>query len=142
MRRLIASLAPIAALGLLAVPAASQDEKADMTRGEKQLARMLDGREAGEAERCVRTFPRARITIIDGEGIVVRSGNEVYFNRTSNPETLDGDDILVIRRFSGDSRLCEREMLETYSRGGNFFTGIVSLEEFVPYTSVDDNGAG
>jgi hypothetical protein len=141
MRRIIATLAPIAALGLLAAPAIAQDDDADMTRGEKQLARMLEGREAGEAERCVRTFPSARITIIDGEGIIVRTGNRVYFNRTTNPETLDDDDILVIRRYSGDSRLCERETLETYSRGGNFFTGIVSLEEFVPYERVEnDNG--
>lgn len=139
MRRFFASLAPIAALGLLAAPAVAQDDATDMTRGEKQLARMLDGRVAGEAERCIRTFPRARITIIDGEGIVVRTGSDVYFNRTTNPETLDDDDLLVIRRFSSDTRLCENETLETYSRGGHFFTGIVSLEEFVPYERADDD---
>lgn len=141
MRRILASLAPIAALGLVAAPAAAQDDSDDMTRGEKQLARLLDGREAGEATRCVRTFPRANITIVDGEGIVVRIGGRLYFNRTSNPETLDDGDILVIRRYAGDSRLCENENLETYTRTGNFFTGIVSLEEFVPYDRVDeDNG--
>lgn len=139
MRRTIASLASIAALGLLAAPAIARDDSEEPTRGEKQLARMLDGREAGEAERCVRTFPRARITIIDGEGIVVRTGNKVYFNRTTRPERLDDNDILVIRRYSGDSTLCERETLETYSRTGNVFTGIISLEEFVPYTRVESN---
>lgn len=140
MRRIISTLAPVAALGLLAAPAVAQDDE-DMTRGEKQLARMLDGREAGEAERCVRTFPSARITIVDGEGIIVRTGNRVYFNRTTNPEALDDDDILVIRRYSGDTRLCERETLETYSRTGMFFTGIVSLEEFVPYERTDNDDA-
>ena len=139
MRPILASLAPIAALGLIAAPALAQEDAEEMTRGEKQLARMLDGREAGEAERCVNTFPRARITIIDGEGIVMRIGGKLYFNRTTNPESLDDDDILVIRRFSGSSRLCEKEMLETYSRTGHFFSGLVSLEEFVPYSRVEDD---
>lgn len=139
MRRIIASLASLAALGLVAGPATAQDSDEDLTRGEKQLARMLDGRVAGEAERCVRTFPQSRITIVDGEALVVRVGNKVYVNRTNRPNTLDDDDILVIRSYSGDRRLCELETLETYSRVGNLLTGIVSLGEFVPYTRVDDN---
>ena len=136
MRPIIASLASVAALGLLAGPAVAKDE-GDMTRGEKQLERLLGDRVAGEPERCVRTFPNARITIIDGEGIVVRNGSTTYFNRTSNPESLNADDILVIRRYGGDSSLCDNEQLETYSRAGNFLTGLVSLEEFVPYKRAD-----
>ena len=136
MRPIIASLASIAALGLVAAPAMAKDD-ADQTRGEKQLERLLGDRVAGDPERCVRTFPNARITIIDGEGIVVRNGSNTYFNRTSNPESLDSDDILVIRRYGADSSLCRNEQLETYSRTGNFFTGLVSLEEFVPYARAD-----
>ena len=136
MRRMIAPLASLAALGLLAGPAMAKDES-DQSRGEKQLERLIGDRVAGDPERCVTTFGNARITIIDGEGIIVRNGTKMYFNPTSDPDSLDSDDILVIRRYGGDSSLCESEQLETYSRAGNFLTGLVSLKEFVPYTRPD-----
>ncbi|MXP11136.1 hypothetical protein [Pseudoblastomonas halimionae] len=136
MRPIIASLASVAALGLVAGPALAKDDS-QQTRGEQQLERLIGDRVAGDPERCVTTFANARITIVDGEGIVVRNGSTVYLNRTSNPESLDADDILVIRRYGIDSNLCENEQLETYSRSGNFLTGLVSLEEFVPYARAD-----
>ena len=50
---------------------------------------------------------------------------------------VDDDDILVLRRYAGGTLLCARDTIETYSRGGNFFTGIISLGEFVPYTRAE-----
>lgn len=137
MRRIIVSLASLAALGLLAGPATAQDDEAEKTRGEKQLERLLGDRVAGEPERCVRMFRHTRVTVVDGEGLVVRAGGKVYLNRTRDPEFLDDDDILVFRRYAGGTLLCARDTIETYSRGGEFMTGIISLGEFVPYTRAE-----
>ena len=46
-----------AAFGMLSSPVLA-DENAQMTRGEEKLAKLLDGRVAGEPQSCIRTFRR------------------------------------------------------------------------------------
>ncbi len=46
-----------AALALLAGPVAGGGRAAEPTKGEVKLAKLLEGRVAGEPQRCLRTFP-------------------------------------------------------------------------------------
>lgn len=128
-----------AAIGLLAAPAAQADEHAEMTKGENRLAKMLEGRVAGEPERCIRTIGSRSLTKIDNTALVYKSGDTIWVNYTKTPEAIDDGDYLVIRKFSG-TQLCRTDQVETFSRGGNFFSGVIFLDDFVPYRVADSEG--
>lgn len=145
MRKLYASLITAsAAVALAAMPASAEDKAEDapeMTKGEKKLAKMLEGREAGEGQRCIRTSPSRGLTIIDGTAIVYRQGKTLWVNRTRHPDSLDDDDFLVIRKFGSAGQLCRLDSVTTRDRFSRFFTGVVMLEDFVPYRMVDEEAA-
>lgn len=131
--------AALAALTMLAAPAAAQEDTGAMpSKGEIKLAKLLEGRVAGEPQSCVRTLPSENINVIDSTALVVGRGNTIYVNVPLYPDSLDDDDVLVMRRFSG-SQLCRMDQIETRDRLSGFYTGNVMLNEFVPYTRVADS---
>ena len=76
---------------------------------------------------------------LPAKAIVYKDGRTIYVNRTANPETLDWDDVLVIQRFTG-SQLCKLDRVTTVDRTGGFFSGVVFLSDFVPYTLPENDG--
>jgi hypothetical protein len=136
MRKLIAALA-VSALALSA--ASSVDAKAKKT-GEEQLAEILKGRVAGTPVSCVNTWRNDDMSIVDNTAIVYRDGRTIYVNRTQNPENLDWSDILVIHKQTGN-QLCKLDRVSTIDRTGGYFTGVVFLTDFVPYTLPKDASA-
>ena len=104
------------------------------TDSEAQLAKMLEDHVAGEPLDCIPTDEHGpnQLTIVDGVAVVYRSGKTIYVNRPANASTLDWNDVLVIERFAG-SRLCRHDRVYTHDRGGLGRTGVVFLEQFVPY---------
>lgn len=144
-RFLTAGLAAAALLGAGGALAQSEapsqpDLEADadatpMSKGEKRLAKLLEGREAGEPVRCIRTFPSQPMQTIDKTAYVYGRGNTIYVQRTSAPANIDANDVLVTRRFTG-SELCKLDQTTTVDRFLGFFTGAVFFEDFVPYTRV------
>jgi len=135
-----------ASLALLAAPTLAQDgeradeEQAEQTKGEKELAKLLEGRVAGEPTSCIQTPPNDRVRVIDDTAIVYGRGKTIYVNRTSRPSDIDDRDTMVIRRFSG-SQLCKTDTVTTIDRGSQMFSGVIFLSEFVPYTRVETNAA-
>ena len=137
---LTAGAIALAACGLAATPALAEHHEGDapeMTKGEKKLAKMLEGRVAGEPESCINTFTSGNLQIIDGTALVYKQGRTLWVNRTRNPESLDDNDYLVIKKFGDASRLCRLDNVTTHDRGSNFFSGVVLLEDFVPYRLPD-----
>jgi len=128
-------LSALALVALSSAPAVAEDETSgdgvEMTKGEKKLAKMLDGRVAGEPERCIRDRPVRSFKVIDDTAIVYKIGRTVWVNYTRNPETLDDRDTLVFRRFG--SQLCSTDIVTTIDPVGGFYTGNVFLTEFIPY---------
>lgn len=137
-----------AAFGLaLAAPATAQDEgekderqeeAATMTKGEKQLAKLLEGRVAGEPQNCIRTLPTQQVQTIEGTAYVYGRGNTIYVQRTRDPDSIDRNDALVTRRFNA-SRMCRQDVTRTIDPVLGFFTGAVFFEDFIPYTRVEDS---
>lgn len=126
-----------AALGLLAAPSVQADETAEMTRGEQKLAKMLEGRVAGEPQNCIRTIGTRSLTSIDDTALVYKDGKTVWVNYTRTPDAIDDGDYLVIKKFSATS-LCRTDQIQTYSRSGDFFSGVIFLDDFVPYRMADE----
>jgi len=133
-----------AALALFATPVLAGDEPpaeakpaAEMTKGEKELAKLLEGRVAGEPVTCIRTFPSQNFRIIDETALVYGRGDTIYVNRTKHPDDIDDDEILVIRPTSA-SQLCRLDNVTMVDRTSHMFSGVIFLEQFVPYTKVKD----
>ena len=131
MPRLSSLATAAAAITLVASPASAERKS-----GEEKLAEMIDGRVAGEPQSCINTFNSRPLTVIDDTVIVYRSGDTVYVNRTRAPQTLDNDDVLVIRKFGSGSRLCRLDQVSTRDRFNGFYTGNIFLTDFVPYRRV------
>lgn len=137
-----ASAGGIATVALLAAQPALAEDQADgasetMTEGEERLTKLLEGRVAGEPQRCISSHINDRMTVIDETAYVYGRGNTIYVQRTRDPDRIDRRDTLVSRRFSA-SQLCKLDVMTTIDAFNGFFTGVVFFEDFVPYTRVDE----
>ena len=120
-----------AAVALTGAASATAETRAE--KGEAQLAKMLEGRTAGEPVQCISALRGARVQVIEHVGIVYDAGKTIYVARPTDPHMLGRNDALVLSRFS-PSRLCVQESMRTVDRYDGFGTGVVFLEDFVPYT--------
>ncbi len=141
--RSLVSASGIAALALVAAqPALAEEHKdadaAEMTEGEERLAKLLEGRVAGEPRTCIRTPLNQRVTIIDETALVYGRGRTIYVQRTKHPERIDDRDALVSRRFNG-SQICKQDIVNTIDPFNGFFTGAVFFDDFIPYTRVEED---
>lgn len=125
------ALAVLAAATLLTGATAQAGERRSP---EERLARMLEGREAGQPVNCLSHWNTRDMQVIDGTAIVFRAGSTLWVNRPENAEDLDDDDVMVTRTFG--SQLCDLDIVRTLDRSGLFPNGFINLGEFVPYRRV------
>jgi len=130
MLKLIA--APLAAAAMLVSPSAGAEEKAGPTAGEIKLAKMLEGRVAGEPTSCINASRNYNLKVIDGTALVYKSGRTLYVNIPHNARSVDDRDIIV-RRTSFGSRVCKTDIITTIDQTSGFYTGNIMLGDFVPY---------
>ena len=131
MRKTIAAVLTAATVLSLSVAADARPRIAP----EAKLAKMLDGRVAGEPRDCI-FLPSIRGSrIIDKTALVYDAGRTLWVNRPrSGAESLDDDDILVTNLHG--SSLCSIDIVSLHDRYGHFYSGFVGLGEFVPYRKV------
>jgi hypothetical protein len=99
---------------------------------EAKLAKMLDGRVAGQPVNCINLRDIQSSEIIDDTAIVYRSGGTLYVNRPrAGADSLDSNDILLTRTYTGS--LCSIDIVNLVDRTSRFQRGFVSLDQFVPY---------
>lgn len=117
---------------LVAAPAFAQTNEAPRV----ELAKMLEGRVAGEPVNCISTFGTTSSQIIEGTAIVYRSGGRLWVNEPrAGASSLEEDDVLVTRTFG--SQLCNTDPVHLVDRAGGFQRGFVMLGKFVPYTKAN-----
>ena len=129
------TLATILAVTALALAGTTAAVARSAEQNEAKLARMLEGRTAGEPVSCISALNSNRIEVIEHVGIVYDAGETIYVARPSDPRQLGRNDIVVIDRHS--SQLCDTDVIRTVDRYQGFTTGAVFLEDFVPYTKAD-----
>jgi hypothetical protein len=128
MSRILKS-ALVAACGVLGVAASLPPEA--------RLDRMLAGRVAGKPVDCINLRDIRSSQIIDRTAIVYQVGGKLYVNRPrGGASSLDDNDILVTNTVT--SQLCRIDTVRLIDRTSRFYSGFVSLGEFVPYTKVKD----
>lgn len=142
MTKTFLSAVALAAFAMIGGVPAQADEQAagaaTMTKGEAKLAKLIEGRVAGEPKSCIRDYPVTSFRVIDGTAIVYKVGRTVWVNYTRDPESLDDRDTLVFRRFG--SQVCKTDIVTTIDPIGGYYTGNVFLSDFIPYR-LPDKGA-
>lgn len=131
MKILATFLAGAALAAGLAAPAnAKTDTRAE--RNEARLAKMLEGRTAGEPVRCITDLRGGNaMQVLEHVGVVYDAGDTIYVARPRNPKALGAHDALIIDRFG--SQLCTTDMVRTFDRNMPGMSGVVFFEDFVPY---------
>ena len=98
---------------------------------EARLARVLEGRVAGEPVDCIQLSRVNSTQIIDKTAIVYDAGSTLYVNRPrAGLESLDRWDTLVTKSFS--SQLCKVDVVRLFESGSRMETGTLFLGDFVP----------
>jgi len=133
--RLILSSAAAAAISALALSPSTALAQTGQEKGEARLAKMLEGRVAGEPESCITALNANRIEVIDYVGVVYDAGNTIWVSRVKDPRSLSWTDIPVFDRFG--SQLCKYDVIRTVDRSTHMYSGAVFLEDFVPYRKPD-----
>ena len=126
------TLATILAGGALALAGTTAALAKSAEENEAKLARMLEGRTAGEPVSCISALNSNRMEVIEHVGIVYDAGSTIYVARPNNPESLGRNDVVVIERYGG--QLCATDVIRTVDRYQGFTTGAVFLDDFVPYS--------
>jgi hypothetical protein len=125
---------PLIAAAVLLVAGATALAADKPTRAEKneaKLAKLLEGRVAGEPVSCIPTFQANDLQTIEGVAMVYGRGDTLYVARPANPQSLRWDDVVVIKRTGG--QLCHTDIIHTVDRMSGFTTGALFLDRFVPY---------
>ena len=126
------------AITAFVAPASAQEPEA-MTDGEIELAEMLEGRVAGEPQNCIRTIGNRPLKRIDDTALVYKIGKTLWVNYTRNPSDIDDRDVFVIDKFNA-TQLCRTDQITLHDRFSGIFSGVLFLEDFVPYKSVESEG--
>ena len=123
----------LAAAALAAIPATASAR--ERLAPEEQLAKLLEGRVAGEPQNCIPLSMARSSQVIDKTAIVYRVGSTLWDNPPEGgASSLDDDDILVTK-LSG-SQLCSIDAVQLHDRSSHMYSGFVSLGKFVPYRRV------
>ncbi|RYZ68435.1 MAG: hypothetical protein EOP08_00590 [Proteobacteria bacterium] len=122
----------VSVLVVAASTAGAADKKTTrQQKNEAILAKMLEGRVAGEPMTCIPGFPTSDSQVIEGVAMVYRFGDTIYVAKPKDPQMLRRDDVMIINRFGG--QFCNTDVIRTVDRMSGFLTGVVFLEQFVPY---------
>jgi hypothetical protein len=126
MTKLITAAFAVAALGATLPAAAAADEK-----GEAKLAKVLDGRVAGEPVRCLDRSQRDNLEVVDHTALVFKDGDTYYVNRPSGVNFLTWSDVPVFKIWG--SQLCVLDIVHLQDRSSGIGGAAMSMGEFVPY---------
>jgi hypothetical protein len=105
---------------------------------QQRLDKLLEGRVAGKPVDCLSSIDTRDVEVIDKTAIVYSTGNTIYVNRTTNPASLDSDDVLVTKIWG--SGPCKLDTIQLHDRSMGSWRGFVGLEQFVPYRKVAKPG--
>ena len=136
MRKTVAAVLAATTLLSLSVAADARPRIAP----EEKLAKLLDGRVAGEPQDCIYLPSIRGSRIIDRTAIVYDAGRTLWVNRPrSGAESLDDNDILVTDIHGSGSQLCSIDIVRLHDQSSFFYSGFVGLGDFVPYRKVAAN---
>jgi hypothetical protein len=128
------TLRPLIAAAVLLLAggnALAADKQTRAEKNEAKLTKLLEGRTAGTPVSCIPSYKSDELQVIEGVAMVYGKGDTVYVARPTDPKSLGWNDVIVINRFGG--QLCHTDIIRTVDRSSGFTTGVLFLQQFVPY---------
>ncbi|MGB3165238.1 MAG: hypothetical protein WBA68_00470 [Alteraurantiacibacter sp.] len=129
------AIAAAAAACTVALPAAAQDRDYSPA-AEEAFAELVQDRVPGEARSCITTFNTNRLRVVERVGLVYERGDTMWVARARNADDIGVWDIPVIERYG--SNLCHHDVRCTIDRTTGMFSGVLFLDDFVPYREIDE----
>lgn len=124
----------LAAAMIAAVPAAADARTA--VSPEQKLAKILEGRVAGEPRDCIPLNATSRTRIINRTAIVYDNGSTIWVNRPTGGEQSLNDSYTMVTKPTG-SQLCSIDTVNMVDGSSRTWRGFVQLGKFVPYRKAD-----
>ena len=119
-------------VGLCACATASEPVHRS-AKAQQTYDRMLSGKVAGKAEKCLPTYRSNDMTIIDDATILFRDGRTVYVNHPlGDCMNLDRSGSALVTRNVGP-QLCRGDLATVVDNSSGMSLGACSLGDFVPY---------
>ena len=120
----------------LAACATSPEPAERSPDAQRELARYLDGRVAGQPQSCLSTFRTQDMVVVDERTILYRDGsNRVWRNEMNGPcSGLGRPGTAIVTRQFGGSGPCRGEIAQIVDTSAGFTVGSCSFGDFVPYT--------
>lgn len=132
MKRAVAAicLAAAAFSGCASAPEAPQRSAAD----QKELARALQGRTAGEAVRCLPYFGSTDVQVIDDWTILFRQGGTVYVQTPQGGcPGIGSHRNTMVSRIWGNGQVCSGDIQHLVDFSSGVGGGACVFGPFVPY---------
>lgn len=125
----------ILSIAMLAAAPASAEAKPKLTP-EAKLAKMLEGRTAGEPRNCIPLNQISQTTVIDGTALVYRVGSTLWVNRPKDPpRAMDGHNVMVTK--TSINQLCSVDTVQLVDPTSRSWRGFIQLGDFVPYRKAE-----
>lgn len=132
LRSLTLSLLSVAMLATAPVTAYAKPKLTP----EAKLAKMLEGRTAGEPSNCIPQSHISQTTVIDGTAIVYRIGSTLWVNRPKDPpRAMDGHNVMVTK--TSINQLCSVDTVQLLDPSTRSWRGFIQLGDFVPYRKTE-----
>ena len=125
----------LAACGVLAGSCATAPvQETRSPAAAKELADALDGRVAGDAERCISNFPTTEVRVIDDWTVLYSEGRTIYVQNPLGgcPGIGSGSRTLVTRQV-GTSQICEGDINQTVDLQTRVGGAACVFGPFIPY---------
>ena len=121
-----------AVAGLCACATASEPAQRS-AKAQATYDRMLAGKTAGKAEKCLPTYRSNDMTVIDDDTILFRDGRTVYVNQPlGGCMNLHQSGRALVTRNVGP-QLCRGDLATVVDNTSGITVGSCSLGDFVPY---------
>ena len=132
----------IAATGLTACATAESEPYQMAADDREQLDEILDGRVAGEPQRCLFNSTNKQMTVIDDRTVLYRSGGRYYLQQFNNDcANLDSGSTALLTTNYGTTGPCEGELARVIDTSVGATYGACSFGPFIPYTNRDEDSA-
>ena len=119
-------------IGLCACATASEPAQRS-AKAQATYDRMLSGKVAGKAEKCLPTYRSNDMTIIDDDTILFRDGRTTYVNHPlGGCSSLSRSGSALVTRNIGP-QLCRGDLATVVDNTSGMTLGACSLGDFVPY---------
>jgi len=120
---------------LMTACSATPDHAAKSPRASRELAKALAGYTVGPPVRCILSFPRTRMEIIDDHTLLFRGNRTIYLQKPPGGcYGVSSQFTTLVTQIWGTNQLCQGDINRLIDNTTGMGAGSCAFGPFVPYT--------